>query len=81
MDDHERKQRAAHAENLLRDDVLKAAFEAVRQHCLSVMTNPAEGDEKVLQARRDLIATDRAENQLRSFVADGRLIDKKDRDR
>lgn len=81
MDDAQKKQRAQHAENLLRDEVLLAAFEAARKACLSTMTASGTTDEKALEARRDLFALDRVENRLKSFIADGLLIDKKDRDR
>lgn len=81
MDSIDKKNRAQHAENLLRDDVLQAAFEAVRKACLSTMTARGTTDEEALEARRDLFALDRVEGRLRSFVADGLLIEKRDRDR
>lgn len=77
----EKKARAQHAERLLNDDVLQEAFSVVKEYHTERMmrANTADGD--VLEARRDFLALERVIGQLRSFVSDGRILEKRDRDR
>lgn len=77
----DKKDRARHASNLLNDEVLQEAFSVVKGYHTELILRATTTDSDVLEARRDILALERVIGQLRSFVSDGRMIDKKDQDR
>ena len=77
----DKKTRADHAARLLSDEVLQEAFSVVKEYHTGVILRATTTDSDVLEARRDILALGRVIGQLRSFVSDGRMIDKKDQDR
>lgn len=77
----DRKARGQHAQRLLDDDVLQEAINGVLSYHQSVFMNPTATDEQVLAARDEVKALKSVMGRLRSFVADGKILEKKDQDR
>ena len=69
--------RAKHAEQLLRDDTLREALNAVYKGYQDTMLSQGVSDEMALEARRGYHALQQVETRLRSFIADGRIEDKR----
>ena len=68
--------RAQHAQRILDDDVVQEAFSVVLRYHTSVFEDATATDEKVLEARRMFHALNSVQKQLRSFVNDGKIIEK-----
>lgn len=77
----DKKARSQHAERLLSDDVLKSAFDVVSMRYQSVFTDPSATEEHVLEARRKVLALEQVKSQLRAYVGDGKMIEKRDQHR
>ena len=70
-------ERAHQSKRLMDDDTLISAFDGVSSACVAVMSNHASTDEQVLEARRELLALNRVKSRLASFIADGRIEQKR----
>ncbi len=64
--------RSARAQALLSDEMLKEAFDGVRQGLITSMSE-SESDETALDARRLLRALRHVESMIRKHVNDGKL--------
>lgn len=69
--------RAKTAEVLLRDPVLLEAFDLVKQAQIGVFEYPNSSQEDIMEAHRMVRALALLENQLTSFVVDGKLLEKR----
>jgi hypothetical protein len=77
----DKREKAAHADALLRDTVLQDAFDAVSLYHTGVFTRALATDEEVLNAHRMVLALNEVKSQLRRYVATGDILTKKDQDR
>lgn len=77
----DKRERANQADRLLRDDTLREALNAVYDNCRDTMLSQASDETAVLEARKEYLALQRVEKRLHSYIADGRIAEKRDRDR
>ena len=77
----DKRERANQADRLLRDDTLREALNAVYTACKDTMLSQASDEAAVLEARKEYLALQKVEKRLRSYIADGRIAEKRDRDR
>ena len=77
----DKKARAQHAERLVNDSVLQEAFNVVLEYHTSVFLNASATDDEVLKARDLAKALNEVKSQLKSFVATGKMIEKRVQDR
>lgn len=75
------KARAQHAERLLNDEILNVAFDMVSMRLQGVFKDTTATDDEVIEARRMFNALEQVRGQLRRFVVDGKILDKKDQHR
>lgn len=69
--------RAKAAEVLLRDPVLLEAFDVVKSYQIGVFENPSASQEEIMEAHRMVRALTLVEDQLTSFVVDGKLLERR----
>lgn len=74
-------ERANQADRLLRDDTFREALNAVYKAAMDTMLSHASSEHQVLEARREHMALEKVEKRLQSYIADGRMAEKRDRDR
>ena len=77
----DKKARAQHAERLINDTVLQDGFDVVLQYHTSVFQDGTATDAEVLKARDMVKALNEVKGQLKSFIATGRILEKRDQDR
>lgn len=77
----DKMERANQADRLLRDETLREALDAVYTACKDTMLSQGSDENAVLNARQEYLALQKVEKRLRSFIADGRIAEKRDRDR
>lgn len=66
--------RAAHAERLMNDEVLKEAFAAVVNEMVAEwVSSPIDAADKRESYYRNIVAVDRVRGKLKSFMDDGKL--------
>lgn len=75
------KAKGQHAQRLLDDEVLQNAFSVVKEYHTEAFSRASATDSEVLEARRMVLALEQIKGQLRAFVSDGRILEKKDQDR
>ena len=73
--------RAQHAEHLMNDDVLRDAISVVYQRHCDTFANKLATDDEVIAARRMAFAVKEIESQLKSFISEGKIIEKRNQDR
>lgn len=78
MDRIARAQRATH---LMEDDVLQEAFTVAYQRQCDIFTHKLATDGEVLEARRMAFAIKEVQSQLRAFITDGKITEKRNQDR
>jgi|TARA_R100000951_G_scaffold17554_1_gene13976 hypothetical protein len=71
--------KSARAKSLLEDEVLKDAFDVVREYHTSVFLDPEAGEGAIMEAARAVRSLSLIERQLQSYVDDGRLLERKQR--
>lgn len=69
--------RAQHAQNLLDDPVLTEAFNVILSHYQSAFRDVTATDDEVIDARRSYMALEMVKTQLRRYVVDGKIEEKK----
>ena len=77
----DKKARAQHAERLINDNVLQEALNEVLIYHTSVFQDGTATDAEVLKARDMVKALNEVKGQLKSFIATGRILEKRDQDR
>ena len=70
-------QRRLDAERLLADPTLRAAQTVLKEKQIAVFMSPNGDDAAVLEARRNVRLLTALEDQLRLFIMDGRLAERK----
>jgi hypothetical protein len=71
--------RAQVAETLLRDPVLLEAFNLVKQRQIEVFEYAKSSQEVIMEAHRMVRALVLLEDQLKTFVTDGKLLEKRNK--
>jgi hypothetical protein len=71
--------RAQVAETLLRDPVLLEAFNLVKQRQIEVFEYAKSSQEDIMEAHRMVRALVLLEDQLKTFVMDGKLLEKRNK--
>ena len=71
------EQRQQHAERLLADPTLREALDVLKNAQIAVFTSPTCEDAEILEARRMVRALDDLETQLRRFILDGKLAERR----
>lgn len=77
----DKRARAHHAERLLSDDVLEAAFTAVSERYQRTFRDASATSDDVLEARLMFFALEQVKANLRSYVTDGKILEAKDQHR
>ena len=75
----DKMQRARVAETLLRDPVLLEAFDMVKNRQVEVFQSSHSSAEEIMEAHRMVRALALVEDQLTSFVVDGKLLEKRNK--
>ena len=70
-------QRAAHAKTLLADPLLKEAFDMLEKAQISLFTDQVCSAEQLMEAHRMVRALRLLQDQLTSFVTDGKLLERR----
>lgn len=73
----DKRARAQHAERLLADDVLAAAFDAVSERYQRVFRDASATPDDVLEARDMFFALEQVKATIRGFVTDGKILEAK----
>ena len=69
----ERVARGRNAERLLSDETLREAFSVLISLHSDVIFSTNTSDDDALEARRMVLALNKLDSQLQSFIADGKL--------
>jgi hypothetical protein len=75
----DRKLRASQADRLLNDDVLQEALSVIKKSQIGVFTSPNSSQEDIMEASRMVRALGAIEDQLMSFVNDGKLLERQEK--
>ena len=75
----DRKLRASQADRLLNDDVLQEALSVIKKSQIGVFTSPNSSQEDIMEASRMVRALGAIEDQLMSFVTDGKLLERQEK--
>lgn len=70
-------QRKQNAERLLNDPTLREALDVLRNAQIAVFTSHTCEDAEVMEARRMVRALDALEDQLKRFILDGKLVERR----
>lgn len=74
----DKKARAHHAENLMRDDVLQDAFNMVEKYYIDTIISGSASIDDVLEARQSILALKRVKSQIQTYIVDGKLLERKE---
>ena len=73
--------RAQHAEHIMNDEVLQEGFTVAYQRQCDIFTHKLATKKEVLEARRMALAIREVQSQMRSFITEGKIIEKRNQDR
>lgn len=71
------EQRKQAAERLLNDPTLREALDVLKSEQVAVFTSTSHSDADVMEARRMVRALGDLETQLKRFILDGRLAERR----
>jgi hypothetical protein len=77
----DKRTRASQAAHLMRNPVLLEAFEAISKSYTNAFVSVGASDGDVLEAHRMILALQAVKSQIQTYIVDGKLEERKERNR